>query len=122
MSTESINPATSNTVPSAALFTNCAHGCAGSCHQRVNNIVVYNDQNILKGVLWGAGAFKAGSATLGLAGATLVYSPLVIVPVFAAIPFTLGLATIFAGSVASACFDNACYHLGSRQVKVIHTY
>lgn len=93
-------------------------GQNNGAHNNVHNIVIVNDQSVLKGLLWGFVGFKFGSATLGCIGGTLVSAPLIVTPLLV-VPIGLGVASCVLGSITSTCLDNTLYHLGSRQVKVL---
>lgn len=80
--------------------------------------VVRSDQSTFKGLVWGLGFLQLAPATLGFATATL-YSSLLIGTNLAALPVVCATATWFTGWMTVKCFENAAYHLGSREIIVL---
>lgn len=86
---------------------------------RINQLVVLgDDRSTIKGLLWAYGTFQFGSMTLGSLFYTALTSPLIVTPL-AVIPVGLGITSYILGSITGGCLDNALFHLGSRQVRVI---
>lgn len=81
-------------------------------------IYLKNDQNALKGILWGIVAFKMAGMGLSGLGFTAVLSPLIVTPA-ALLPVVSGILTYVLLDGASSCFKNACHHLGSAEQQVV---
>lgn len=94
----------------------CACSCQGA---KVHQIVINNDQDLVKGALWGFAAFKLGSATLGALTLTAITSPLFLTIVGAPVPIRFALITGALATMTSNCADNCLYHLGPSRIKVI---
>lgn len=83
-------------------------------------IVVQNDQNVLKGALWGLATLKLGTGTLAVAISTLTTFPLIVTPL-APIPVVSGVLTYIFASMTNTCMENTAYHLGSsHKIVVLH--
>ena len=82
-------------------------------------MLIQNDQSMIKGFLWGLGAYKLGAVALGLGAGALVSSPFIVTPLFF-LPIALGSGAVIAGSLTMRCLENASYHLlDSRRINVI---
>lgn len=96
--------------------------------ERVHQLVILDDdRNLLKGILWGWLGLDCGGAAIACGAATVVSG-------FAAVASTgatdmsmtlwlssvgTGILTFVLGSCTMQCASNCFYHFGSRQVKVI---
>ena len=115
-----VNSCSNGPVQTQYVPTHDGRSCGPQCHHKVSNVVlvVNDDQSTCKGVLWGIGAFKFGGAALGSLAWSLTTSPFLVTPLLG-VPLGFGLGALVLGCDARHCLDNAMYHLGSRQIKVV---